>query len=177
MIQQSLVSRGSCVVEFIHDDEIVIIFRQFFMQGLGVHRLNGNEQIIQTFRFMVAHKQLSKILIFQNTLKSFLALSQDFFSMRHKQKSAWSSCIHSAKTSVIERRDHGLSRPRSCYDKISVKPAHFPLSKQLIEDLLLVGIRMDIENKAAGLSVTHETVSLQGTHETFPFRILIKLKL
>ena len=111
--------------------------------------------MIQAGRRKAADKQFAKIRILQYTLESISALAQNLFTVCHKQEPIPLSRIILAETAVIKCRNHRFTSTSSRYHQISVQPTNLPLCMELVQNLLLIGVRMDVEYKGTAAAITH----------------------
>ena len=72
--QQLLIGWSCCVVELVYNDVIVEILSCFCREVLGVEGLNGDEQIVDAFGLIAAHKHFSKIGVLEHSPEGIQAL-------------------------------------------------------------------------------------------------------
>ena len=102
MVQQPLVGGRGGMVKLVHHNVIVIIRRQTVVQFLRVHRLDGDEQMVQALRAAAAHKQFAEVRVPQDVLEGILALPENFLPVGHKEQAVGAAGVLLAKTPVVK---------------------------------------------------------------------------
>ena len=82
--------------------------------------------------------------------------------MCDKQKSAGFPGILLPKTAVIERGNHGLTRTSCRHNQIASITSDGPLGLQLIQNLLLIGVGLNVHRVDFGRLFSTVLLSLQG---------------
>ena len=82
--------------------------------------------------------------------------------MCDKQKSAGFPGILLPKTAVIERRNHSLTRTSCRHNQVAGIAPDGPLGLQLIQNLLLIGIGLNVHRVNFGRLFSTVLLSLQG---------------
>ena len=139
------------MVELIHDDVIVELWRCLFREVLRVKGLNGDKQIVNAFRLIAAHKHLSEVRVLEYSSEGIQTLLKNFFPVRHKQQAAGSIRILLAKTLVVQRRDDRLAGTGGSHHQIARIATDSALCLQLVQNLLLVGIGVDVHGVDIGI--------------------------
>ncbi len=85
--------------------------------------------------------------------------------MRHEEE-AGPSAGGLGEAPVVEGGDDGLARPRRGDDEIAVAAVLFPLAAEVLEDLLLEGVRTEVEEEPRGLA------AIRGGAEGLPEPLL-----
>ena len=142
--QELLVSRRGGMVEFVHDDVIIKIGTRLFREALRVEGLDGQKQVVDALRLIVAHKQLTKVCVLEHSAEGVQALLEDFLPVRHKEQAAGPIRILLAKALVVQCRDDRLAGTGGRHHQIARIATNSALCLQLVQNLLLVGIGVDV---------------------------------
>ena len=135
------------MVKLVDHDVVVIVRRSGLFQLPRVKGLHRDKQRVQPLRAVVSHEQVAEIQVFQYAAKTFHTLLQDLFAMGHKQQPIGPAGIFAAKPFVIQRRNHRLAGSGRGHQQILIVAADFALGLQLVQNLLLIGIGMNVKQK------------------------------
>ena len=158
------VGLSGSVMGFVYDDVVVIIRIQTGPEGLGIHGLDGNEQVIQPKGPVGAHPEVSEVFIPEHTLESGKALFQDFLTVGNEQKPVGGLRMLSAPGAVVQRGDHGFPGSGGSHQQIPVKPADFTVCTDLVQNGLLIGVGPDV--KEEGVTLAPPFFPLQGLRQS-----------
>ena len=111
---------------------------------LGIERLNGNKQMVDALRLIIAYEQLTEVGILQHRSKGIQTLSQNFFPVSNEEQPTRLSGILLAKPFIIQRRNHRLARTGGSYHQVAGISSDGSLCLQLIQNFLLVRVGRDI---------------------------------
>ena len=139
------------MVEFIHDDVVVKIGTRLFREALRVEGLDGQKQVVDALRLIVANKQLTKVCVLEHSAEGVQALLEDFLPVRHKEQAAGSIRILLTEALVIQRRDDRLAGAGGRHHQIVRIATDSALCLQLVQNLLLVGIGVDVHGVDVGI--------------------------
>ena len=165
------------MVKLIHHDVIIKISPGFGREILRVEGLDGDEQVVDAVRLVVADQQLTEIGILQHGTEGVQTLFQDLFPMRHEQQAAGLAGMLFAEPLVVQRRDDGFASAGGGHHQIAGVPAHGALSFQLVQNFLLVGIRLNIQCVNAAVVGLAVLFGFQGTRKALPLAFVVVLKL
>ena len=149
--QELLIGRSRRVVELVHDDVIVKIGRCLFREVLRIEGLNGDKQIVDAFRLIAAHKQLSEVRVLDYSPEGIQTLLENFFPVRYKEQAARLVRILLAEALVVQRRDDRFAGTGGRHHQIARIATNSALCLQLVQNLLLVGIGVDVHGVDVGI--------------------------
>ena len=104
------------------------------------------------FGSIAADQQLPEILVPEHAPEASQALLQNLLAMGYEQQSVGLAGPLLAKPFIVKSRNHRFSGTGGGNNQVFVMAAHLPLRRQLVENLLLIGIRLDIKQIRPGLS-------------------------
>ena len=177
ILQQLLIGGRGGMVEFVHHDIIVEISPGLGGKILRVEGLDGNKQVFNAVRFVIADQQFAEIGIFQHGTESVQALFQDFFPMRHEQQPAGLAGMLFTEPLVIQRRDDRFAGAGGGNHQIAIVPAHGAFGFQLVQNFLLVGIRQNVQRVNAAVVGLAVLFGFQGPRKALPLTFVVVLKL
>ena len=96
--------------------------------------------------------------------------------MRHKEQSAGSFWILPAEALVVQRRDDRLAGTGGSHHQIVRIATNSALCLQLVQNLLLIGIGVDIHGVDFGIVGVEVFFCFQGTGKAFFLAFIIILK-
>ena len=96
---------------------------------------------------LAIHQQLAERAIAQHLAEGGEALLQDLAPVGNEQEAR---VTRTGLAGVIERGDHGFARAGGCHHQVAPAAMEAPLSGELFEDLLLVGVGPDVEEAERG---------------------------
>ena len=149
--QQFLIGGRRCVMKLVHYDIVIKIRGGLCGKILGIERLNGNKQMVDTLRLIIAHEQLTEVGILQHRSKGIQTLSQNFFPVSNEKQPMGLSGILLAKPFIIQCRNHRLARTGGSYHQVAGISSDGSLRLQLIQNFLLVGVGRDIHGIDCGI--------------------------
>ena len=164
------------MVELIYDDVIVELRRCLFREALRIEGLNGDKQIIDAFRLIAAHKHLSEVRVLEYSPEGIQTLLENFFPVRHKEQAAQLIRILLAKALVIQRGNDRLACTGGSHHKIARVTPNSALRLQLVQNLLLIGVRMDIHGIDFGIVGVEVFFCFQRTGQPLFLPLIIVLK-
>ena len=164
------------MVEFVHDDVIVKIGTRLFCEALRVECLDGQKQVVDALRLIAAHKQLTKVCVLEHSAEGVQALLEDFLSLRYKQQAARLVWILLAETLVIQCRDDRLAGTGGRHHQIVRIATDSALCLQLVQNLLLVGIGVDVHGVDVGIVGVEIFFRFQRIGQTLFLSPIIVLK-
>lgn len=143
------------MMEFIHNDVIVIVWTGDLRQLHGVKTLNTNKQVVQRLRSVIPYMQLTKVHILQDIPERVPALLQDFFPMGDKKKLC--SRMACPESLVVEGRDNRFAYACGGDDQIAVSSIQRTLSVQLLQHFFLIIVRLDVEVKVVWIDLFYDS--------------------
>ena len=155
------------MVELVHNDIVVEVRGSFCGKVLGIESLDGDKQIIDTFRLVAAYKHLTKVCILQYSAESVHILLQDFLTMSYKQQSTRLIRILLPETLIVQCRNNCFTSTGSCHNQVAIVATNLSLSFQLIQNFLLIRIRRDIHGIDFGIIGAEVFFCIQRTSQTF----------
>ena len=96
--------------------------------------------------------------------------------MGHKQQAVGAAGVFLAKAPIVKSRDHRLARAGGRYHQVVGKSAYLTLGVQLVQDFLLVGVGVDVEQHIPGMVIPLSPLSFQGAEQPVVFPLLVELK-
>lgn len=173
------------MVEFVDDDEIIVILvRDMFREIFGLEALDGNEKLVDGFRLVLtSDEETAEGRISHDAAEGRKALLQQLFSVRDEKKSGLSLMAELlAETTIVESSNDGFPRPCCCDKEILVAMMDFPFRCELIEDGLLVRVRLDFHDVRIRAEVIESriilvTLPVNGFLQFLAVAFLIRFKL
>ena len=140
VFQEFLISGCRRMVELVHDDVIVEIWRGLRRKVLAVKSLDGHEKMVDAVGAIASNKHVTKIGISQHSPEGVQALPEYFFSVGNEQQAARLTRILFLECLVIQRRNHRLACASCGNDKIAGIATDCAFRLQLIQNLLLIRV-------------------------------------
>ena len=162
-------------MKLVHYNIVIKIRGSLCGKILGIERLNGNKQMVDALRLIIAYEQLTEVGILQHRSKGIQTLSQNFFPVSNEEQPMGLSGILLAKPFIIQRRNHRLARTGGSYHQVAGISPDGPLCLQLIQNFLLVGVWRDIHG--IDCSVVGVKVFLRFQCPSQPFLLALRVVL
>ena len=165
------------MVELVNNDIVIKIRRGFRGEILRVEGLNRHEQIINAVRLVAADKHFAEVSILQHRTKGIKALLEDFLTVCNKQQTTGTIGILLAEMLVIQRGNDRLAGTRRGNNEVVIISAHIALGIELVQNLLLIGVGLNIHRVDLGIVGVEILFCFQCASKTFFLILAVILKL
>ncbi len=147
VLQQAIVGRGRGVVEFVDDDDVVE-GRVELLETVFVEGLDTGEDVPPLRGFAPGDELFAEAVVFEDDAEHGQALVEDLAAVGDKEELQRAVLV--AEAAVVEGRNDGLAGAGGGDHEVAgVAAATFGLEP--IENLLLEGIRADIDVEGEGI--------------------------